>query len=158
MIREKNISKLIDRKIRQTLTGKIFNEGSVSAIARRVALEVMEPAVYYVQTTNATPAVITVIELTDYSGGWIELVVLGIESDGSTLYTVKYYIRYHRTTTLAIVYEHDWIEDDFPGPFVLVQDDGSENIEIEVTGLAATTIDWECHIITHRKINATAVP
>lgn len=133
--------------------------GRVSKIAetvsRRVATEVMQPFVYYVQTTDATPTVLATIELEDFTGGWLEVFVLGIQSDGSKLYTDKYYVRYHRTITLSIVYESDWIEDDFPGLVVLVQDDGSENIEIEVTGLAATTIDWECRII-HHQIRATA--
>jgi hypothetical protein len=157
MIREKNISKLIDRKIRQTLTGKIFNEGSVSAIARRVALEVIEPDVYYLQTTNATPTVITTIETENYSGGWVEVLVLGIESDGSTLFTSKRQVRYHRTTTITVVGTGDQTTDDFTGIVLLIQDDGSENIEVESTGIAATTIDWEVRIIHHR-ILATAAP
>jgi hypothetical protein len=152
----KHIDKGIDRRFRAP--NVIVKPEAITAMAKKAAYEVMEPYIYYVQTTNATATTLATIELENYSGGWMEVVVLGIESDGSTMYTVKYYVRYHRTTTLTMVYESDWTEDDFPGLIVLVQDNGSENIEIEVTGLAATTIDWECHIITHRKILATAAP
>lgn len=133
--------------------------GRVSRIAetvsRRVAVEVMQPFVYYVQTTDATATVIHTVELEDYEGGILDVDVLGMFADGSKFIRGKYVVSYKRTLSAGIVFEEILFNADGTLAIIEFVINGSEDIEIKVTGIAATVIDWNCYVI-QKKILAAA--
>lgn len=159
MMNEKQISSLIQTEIQRAFRAPnvVVNPKSIEAISRTIAQEVMEPQLVYLQTTDATPTVITTIEIAEGENGILEVDVLALQTDGSLGAAYKRLVRYLKTGgALTVVGMGDWNDDDLTVT-ILIQDDGSDNVEIELTGVAATDIDWQVYI-NQKKQTATALP
>lgn len=157
MISEKEISALIRKEIRAAFHAPnvITKEGSIEAIARRVMQRYDDW--YTLQTTDATPTVIVTIEIEDETVGMIDFTILAIKGDGTAATAVRRYVRVHKTGgTLTIIGMADWSEDDLLLA-ILPQVNGDDNMEIQVTGVAATIIDWKCDYVK-KQLTATALP
>lgn len=98
---------------------------------------------FNVQTTDATPVSIATIEISDYEGGILEISVLGMEDTGAGAVTAKKIVRYFKDTSLTIGTPADILplETDLVGATFSISN-VSENIDISVTGVAATIVNW----------------
>jgi hypothetical protein len=151
----KHIDKGIDRRFRAP--NVIVKPEAINAISERAAVRMMQPYVYYLQTTNATPTNITVVEIEDNECGKIHVEVETVKSDGTAAESIERIVHYKKTGGVLTI-NSMW--DIFAGDLavtLLINNDGSDNIKIEATGIAATVIDWECYV-KQRKIIATALP
>jgi hypothetical protein len=113
-----------------------------------------------VGTVDATPTVIYTIETLDNTVGIVEYLILAMLSDGTEAITGKNVFRYiNDGTTLTVGTEAAVIaqveEASLTGSsYAAVNSD--PDIEIEVTGLAATEIEWKI-IVQHWYYTVTPV-
>jgi hypothetical protein len=113
-----------------------------------------------VATTDATPTVIYTIETLDNTVGIVEYLILGMLADGTEAITGKNVFRYVNDGTaltmgaeaavIAKVTEASLAT----ASYAAVNSD--PDIEIEVTGLAATEIEWKI-IVQHWYFTVTPV-
>lgn len=94
------------------------------------------------ETTNATPTIVLIIEVNDYSAGFIEVEVAAMTEDGTEKLSAKWIVGIHKETGLTIDPEdvlHSVIG--IAGASFNVVED-TTNPAIELTGVAATNITW----------------
>jgi hypothetical protein len=128
----------------------------IRAIAEQAARQVAaESAITYYEaaTTDATPTELATIEVDDNTGGMIEVRVVAVEANTAAFYYVFSYLKLAGdivVDTPVALYE----KDDLLAVSVSITG-SSGNILIEVTGIAATSINWKGET---RFINASTVP
>lgn len=110
-------------------------------------------------TSDATPVVAWTIELDDYYAGVLRVEIVAKKDLGTTTgkFSRVWYVGFEKDTTLALDTEdvvHD--QNAIAGASVQVVND-SENLGIEITGVAATDIQWTCRTEI-LMINATNFP
>lgn len=155
---DRETKKFVRDEVAKRRPGVITSPEGIAGIARTVALEVIEPIVYKVQTTNATPVNIVVIEIGANECGKIHIEIETVKSDGTAAESIERIVHYRKTGGILDPLDPMW--DIFGGDLAVgltIDDDGSDNIKIEAIGIAATTIDWGCYV-KQRKIIATALP
>lgn len=93
-------------------------------------------------TADATPTTALVVEIPEYSAGFIEVEVAALLEDGTAKFSAKWIVGIHKTTTLTIDTEDVLhTQNGIAGASFTVIDD-SDNPAIEITGVAATSIVW----------------
>jgi hypothetical protein len=98
-------------------------------------------------TSNATPATLTTYTIPDNSVGVIEVTMSAAETDASAGITGKKIVRYRKaggTITLGSITSilADEVDAGASGATWTI-DDASNNVIIQVTGVAATSIEWK---------------
>ena len=145
MMTDAQIKKLIDERIQRALASPnvIVRPQSIEALARRQAIEVMQPVRGYAQTTNATPTTVETFTVEEGEVGVFGIVMVATLTDGTLSAGMKRLAHYNKTGgALTIIGMWDVFNDDTAGVALLVDNDGSDNIKVEITGIAATDIDW----------------
>lgn len=99
-----------------------------------------------IQTADATPTAIGTIEIAEWTGGVVEVLVIGVEDAGTGAVTGKKIAGFFKTTTLTIDAPTDLLPTSglIAGSFAI--NNVGEHIEITVTGVAATVINWVAEI------------
>lgn len=118
-------------------------------------LKVLPDRVYYggkaVQTTNATPTTIATIAIPDESAGIIEVYIIGREIGTAGKITGKKTVGYAKDGgTLTLDAITDILPTTATGTISTASwtiTTSSNNIIIQVTGVAATTINWKTPVI-----------
>lgn len=95
-----------------------------------------------VTTSDATPTVIATVEVEDTFAGMLIFDVISIKTDGTEVNAGKYGVKYYKIGTLTIGTVTTIYEDNDSAISIAVVADGSENLSIEATGVAATEINW----------------
>jgi hypothetical protein len=139
-------------------TSKVTTE-----IIRAIAAQATrEAAIEYPSTITTSGAVTSEIKnITVGTGetGLLEVHIVGSETTGTGGITGRYIVHYCKdnTDTLSIVSLDALFQDDIGAAGITISDDGTDNISIEVTGIAALDINWAC--FTYQKtLTATALP
>jgi hypothetical protein len=117
----------------------------VRAIARSEVLRLIEPAEYGVNTTDATATVIVSINTAINERGIIECKVNGIKDDGVIGISFHKVFSYKTDDTTLTVHSGATLysQSDFTTATVSANANGFQ-VEIKVTGEAATNITWAC--------------
>jgi hypothetical protein len=106
---------------------------------------------YRVRTTNATPNTVFSYPIPDKSAGWFEVYVTGIAVDGSKTVTRAWRTAFSRNITSSLS------SGTTDGTEIAVWNPGSfgtlptctlstDTLQVTVTGIAATDIDWDVHV------------
>lgn len=122
----------------------MITDNTIRSIAKAAARqEVKNPARESVTTTNATATVIKTILLDSWTGGILEVSVVGKADLGTGSITGKKIVRYDKSTTLTLGTPVDVLalQTDITGGTFSISA-VSDNIEISVTGAASTVINW----------------
>jgi hypothetical protein len=111
-----------------------------------------------IQTTDATPAVILSVEISEYTQGIFEAYIVGVDETGSSGIAGKVIVSFFKSTTLTIDTPQ------FPLPIsgaltgtTFSVDNVGENIQVTVTGVAGVVINWYCEPKTIQ-MPATSLP
>lgn len=103
----------------------------------------------YTQTADATPTTIYTLTTEDYSIGFVEYIVFGNQTDGTAWYSGSRRFRYVNDATVISTGTETTIESDTGITGATIGITGSyPDINIQVTGVAATDIDWKV-IVQH---------
>ena len=109
-----------------------------------------------VQTTDAAETACKTLALLDENTYHFEVIVIGVESDGSNRASYQYTGTAYRTgaggATLqgAVVYQHERESD---ANWDAQLDMAGNNAVVNVTGVAATTIEWGCTVRSNNMSN-----
>jgi hypothetical protein len=104
-----------------------------------------------VGTADATPTVIYTLTTSDTTAGFIDYLVIGIVDDGSETIVVKEILNYlNDGTTMTIKNFTKLLTHNDTGLLTadVTTTATGDDIEIEVTGVAATNIEWKI-VIQH---------
>lgn len=115
----------------------------VKGIARGVVNEVVESVKSMeMTTTDATPAVLMTIPIQPYTNGRIKYIVSASNTDLTGALIIERAFRYtHDGTTLSIGTEADILVDNDLTATVAAAV-GTDEVEIVITGVAATNLSW----------------
>jgi hypothetical protein len=101
-------------------------------------------------TTDATPTTLKTLSITDETAGIVEVVLVGRESGTAGKITAKKIVGYRKDGGILTL---DSVTDILPtsatgtiGAATCQITTSSNNIIIQVTGVAATTINWKCTV------------
>lgn len=116
----------------------------VRAISKTVAKQEIAGLSVQVDTNDATPVSMFTIPTESYERGIVQYTVNAVKDDGATGLTARRVLIYKNDgTTLTITTGTDIITDnDFTSADITENVSGTD-IEIQVTGEAATNIKWE---------------
>lgn len=95
-----------------------------------------------VQSGDVTPVTVDTIELEDLYCGKLVIEVSAIVTDGSAHNSGIYAAKFIKNGTLTIGTLGTIWEDNDNAASIAIVNDGSENLKIEATGIAATEINW----------------
>lgn len=95
-----------------------------------------------IQTTDATPATIDVINVNDLYVGQLILFASIIVTDGSAHNEGIYVCKFIKNGTLTIGTLTTLWQDADNAASIAIVNDGSENLKIQATGIAAKEINW----------------
>lgn len=116
----------------------------ITAIARQEAENAMSLYNHAdtFSTSDATPTTALVVEVAEYSAGFIEVEVAAMVDDGSAKFSAKWIVGIFKDTALVIDTENvlHSVNGIAGASFSVIND--SDNPAIEVTGVAATNIAW----------------
>lgn len=129
-----------------------MNESIVRGISRaeagRAAADLGQSMGHFrhplIQTSDATPTVIASLEIEDNTAGIIEINIVGMDDAGTGAVTQSQRVRFIKLGTLTLGTPSNVLalEDDLTiGGITYVTT--SADLEVEVTGIAATVINWE---------------
>lgn len=109
---------------------------------------------YRVRTSNATPNTVFSYEIPDKSAGWFEVYVTGISTDGTKTVTRAWRTAFARNTTSSLssgTTSGTEIAAWNPGAFGTLPTCtlSTNTLEVTVTGIAATTVDWDVHVVIY---------
>lgn len=118
------------------------------SIIRRISTQEAEKAMAVYNhaesftTVDATPTTALILEVAEYSAGFIEVEVAAMLEDGTAKFSAKWIVGIFKDTALVIDTENVLhSENGIAGASFQVIDD-SDNPAIEITGVAATNIVW----------------
>lgn len=132
----------------------IMNESLVRAIAKSEAQKAKEVE-YSLTTTDNTATTVEEIIVEDYTAGLLEIDFVAIENEGTAKNTGKVLEGFFKDTTLALDSpDAPHFQIGITGSTISITDDGG-NVQVKVTGVAATTIKWKLKI---KVLTETAEP
>jgi hypothetical protein len=113
---------------------------------------------YVVQTTDATSTAAITISVDDYFGGKLRVEVIGVEDSGAGSLAGEQVLKFWKDTTLNLGIPSDILplDSDIAGATYSVNN-VSDSIEVTITGVAATVINWILRIDI-LQTNATTLP
>jgi hypothetical protein len=157
MITEAKVKQWIAQefRVRQVPTSEV-----IRAIGRSEAVKaVMNGSLQYVvQTTDATSTAAITISVDDYFGGKLRVEVIGVEDSGAGSLAGEQVLKFWKDTTLNLGIPSDILplDSDIAGATYSVNN-VSDSIEVTITGVAATVINWILRIDI-LQTNATTLP
>lgn len=120
------------------------------AVARQEAQRLISLGLPVIEftTSDATPVIVpeaTVI-LNDYTYGKIKYEVIAVFEDGSANLSSERIVGVFKDTALTLGTPDSLHDDDSTTATYLIVDDGSDNVGIELRGVAATNILWRIRV------------
>lgn len=104
----------------------------------------------YVLSTNATPATIQTITIADETAGYIEVFLVGKETGTAGKITGKKGVGYRKDGgTLTLDSPTDIVATSATGTMATATwtvTTSSNNIIVQITGIAATNAEWTCYV------------